>query len=41
MGEYKRKMVLHITTVDKGGAYKAVERMKKAMDLYGIERVIF
>lgn len=30
-------MVLHITTVDKGGAYKAVERMKKAMDLYGIE----
>ena len=33
-------MVLHITTVDKGGAYKAVERMRRAMDLYGIESQI-
>lgn len=33
-------MVLHITTVDRGGAYKATERMKRAMDLYGIENNI-
>ena len=33
-------MVSHITTVDRGGAYKATERMKRAMDLYGIENNI-
>ncbi len=33
-------MVLHITTVDRGGAYKAVERMKRAMDMFGIENYI-
>ena len=34
------RMVLHITTVDKGGAYKAVDRMRRAMAQYGIESQI-
>ena len=32
--------IVHITTIDEGGAYKAVERMNKSLQLQGVDSQI-